>query len=237
MKPVRFTISGKDNSAELYIYDVVGGDFFGEGVTAKAVADALKEMKSVKNLTVRINSPGGDVFDGMAIRNQLLQSGKRLTVEIDGLAASIASVIAMAGSEIRMAEGGMMMIHDAWSMSIGNADELRKTADVLDQISGEISGIYAKRTKNKESDMRDLMKAETWMTPADALDRGFITAVSEPMQMAASIDPQRFKYRNIPEQFLQGHIKTEVDDPLKPWKLRIAAMDDLYNSEPDGLEA
>lgn len=224
MKPLKFKIDAKTDAAEIYIYDVVGGDLFGDGITAKAVADALKELKSVKNLTIRINSPGGDVFDGMAIRNQLLQSGKRLSVEIDGLAASIASVIAMAGSTIRMAEGGMMMIHDAWSGMVGNADELRKTADILDQISGEIAGIYAKRVKAEESAMRDLMKAETWMTPADALERGFITAVSEPMNMAACIDPQRFKYKNIPEQFLPGYQQEQPVDKLAAQKERILSL-------------
>lgn len=224
MKPVRYTVQAKDDSAELYLYDVIGADFFGDGTTAKGVADALKELKGVKSLTVRINSPGGDVFDGMAIRNLLIQSGKRLTVEIDGLAASIASVIAMAGSEIRMADGGMMMIHDAWSGMVGNADELRKTADILDQISGEIAGIYSKRVGSDEKAMRKLMKDETWMTPADALERGFITAVSEPMKVAASIDVKRFKYRNIPEQFLPGYQPEQSTDPLAAHKERILTL-------------
>lgn len=227
MKPVRFQINDAAESAELYIYDIVGVDMWGEGVTAKGVAEALKELKSAKTINVRINSPGGDVFDGMAIRNQLLSSGKRITVDIDGIAASIASVIAMAGSEIRMAEGGMLMIHDAWSGTVGNADELRKTADVLDQVSGEIAGIYARRVKSDEKSMRKLMKAETWMTPSESLQAGFITSVSAPMNMAASIDPTRFKYKNIPQQFLPSaaaEVVVEVKpDPLADYKSQIEA--------------
>ena len=236
--PLRFEYNAKSDTVELYIYDIVGADFFGEGVTAKSTAEVLKEAKSAKAINVRINSPGGDVFEGMAIRNLLVQSGKKVTVDIDGLAASIASVIAMAGSEIRMAEGGMMMIHDAWAGTIGNSDELRKTADVLDQISGEIAGIYARRVISDEKAMRKLMKAETWMTASDAMEQGFITAVAEPMRMAASIDPKRFKYQNIPQQFMPGERGTFQIDPLKGHKERIAAAKLLsQDSEPDGMEA
>lgn len=211
MKPVRFTVDNKSESAELYIYDDIGASFWSDGITAKAVADALKELKAVKNLTVRINSPGGNVFDGMAIRNQLLQSGKRITVHVDGIAASIASVIAMVGSEIHMADGGMMMIHDPWSDTRGDSEELRKTAEILDQIGGEIASIYAKRTNSQADAMRDLMKVETWMTPSEAMDRGFITHVAEPMNIAAKIDPNRFKYKNIPQQFLPS---AKADEPV-----------------------
>ena len=235
---LRFTVDAKADSAELFIYDAVGADMWGEGVTAKAVADALKEMKSAKTINVRINSPGGDVFDGMAIRNLLAQSGKRITVDIDGIAASIASVIAMVGSEIRMADGGMLMIHDAWSGMVGNADELRKTADILDQISGEIASIYAKRTKSDAEAMRGLMKAETWMTSVEAIDRKFITGVSEGMKLAASIDPSRFKYKNIPQELLPSAKADEPEvtpEPVEPVKddayYRQLIADELHKSK------
>jgi len=228
MKPVRFKVNNKTDSAELFIYDVVGGDLFGDGVTPEGVANALKEMKSVKNLTVRINSPGGDVFDGVAIRNLLLQSGKRLAVEIDGLAASIASVIAMAGDEVRMAEGGRIMIHDAWTVAIGDAEEMRRQAEILDGVSEDIAGIYAEKTKSESSEMRELMRAETWMGADEALERGFITAVSEPMRVAACIDPKRFRYKNIPEKFLPAGVTGDGEDAkrdaLEPWRRRIAEL-------------
>lgn len=222
---LRFKIDAKAETAELFIYDDIGASLFSEGVTAKAVADALKEMKSVKNLTVRINSYGGDVFEGLAIKSQLASSGKYITMKIDGIAASIASVIAMAGNEIHLADGGFIMIHDAWTGAVGNSEELRKQADTLDKVSGELAGIYAKRTKSTEDEMRKLMKDETWLTASVALEKGFITAVAEPMKMAASIDPARFKYKNIPETLLPS---AKADDVPETPEVAEPVKDNAY---------
>jgi ATP-dependent Clp protease protease subunit len=224
---LRFTIDAKAETAELFIYDDIGFSLFSDGVTAKAVADTLKDMKSVKNLTVRINSYGGDVFEGLAIKSQLASSGKHITMKIDGIAASIASVIAMAGNEIHLADGGFIMIHDAWTGAVGNAEDLRKQADTLDKVSGEIAGIYAKRTKSGEDEMRKLMKEETWLTAGVALEKGFITAIGEPMNMAAKIDPTKFKYRNIPQALLQT-VEEQVEVPVAEPVAVEPVKDDAY---------
>ena len=138
---IRFVNRGA-KTGEIWLYDQVGEGFFG-GMSAKTFNDELNKLGKVDTINLRINSPGGSVFDGVAIYNTLKRHPARLEVDVDGIAASIASVIAMAGDEIRMAANSMMMIHDPYGMSMGNSDEMRKTADLLDQIKGTIVVNYA----------------------------------------------------------------------------------------------
>lgn len=121
-----YRISAKANEADVLIYEDVGDSWFG-GVSAKQFADDLKALGKVDTINLRLNSAGGDVFDGLAIYRQLVDHPARVITHIDGIAASIASVIAMAGTEIRIAEAGFLMIHDAWGMQMGNADDMRRT--------------------------------------------------------------------------------------------------------------
>jgi ATP-dependent protease ClpP protease subunit len=186
--------------AEILIYDEIGVYPFADTVTLKQFAKDLKGLKDAKNITVRIHSPGGQVFEGFAIYDLLRQHPARKTVMIDGLAASIASVIAMAGDEIIMAENAEMMIHEAWGGVLGYAEDMRKYADMLDSMSGKIRRAY-NRTKRPEAEIVAMMKEETWMDPTQALELGFVDAIAEPLQMAAHFDLAKFKYRKIPGNF------------------------------------
>lgn len=175
----------KNDNAELFLYDVIGADMFG-GMSAKDFAGQMKDLKGVKNLDVRINSPGGDVFDGIAIYNLLSQFKGNKTVYIDGLAASIASVIAMAGDKVIMAPEAELMVHSAWTVSQGNAQDLRKLADQLEQADTSIQSIYERKTGMEKAALNDLMAAETWMSASKAVELKFADSIVEPPLKSAS---------------------------------------------------
>jgi ATP-dependent Clp protease protease subunit len=176
--------------AEIYIYEEVGQSWDG-GVTAKQVADDLKAIGRVSRIDLRINSLGGDVSEGLAIYRLLVENGARIVAHVDGWAASIASVIAMAGAEINIAESGAMMIHDAWGIAVGNAADFRRRADLLDQMSEAIADVYVARTGHSASDVRAWMRAETWFRGQEAVDRRFADTVMENFRAAALAAPQR----------------------------------------------
>ncbi len=161
----------------LYVYTEIGGWF--DGITADSIRTALDGLKGVDVLNIFINSPGGDVFEAKAIYAQLMRFSAKKVVTIDGLAASAASFIAMAGDEIKAAPESTFMIHDAWGIGFGNAKDMRECADLLDMLSDDIAAIYARKTGKDVSAMREMMKAESWMTAAKALDEGFIDSVIE----------------------------------------------------------
>lgn len=164
------------STGRLFLYDEIGGFW---GVPAKAYVEALDELEQsgAKSLEVFVNSPGGDVFEGMAILAAIKRWDGPKTVTVDGLAASIASVIALAGDTVRMAPGSMFMIHDPWGMVVGVSAELRKKADLLDQIGSSIRDIYVSKTKATEAEISGLMAAETWMDAEDAKARGFVDEI------------------------------------------------------------
>jgi len=197
-----FTVRLKDKAAkagEILIYEDIGaGGWFNDGVSAKSFTDALKALGDVSTLDVRINSYGGDVFDGLTIYQQLVQSKAKVTTHIDGIAASIASVIAMAGEEIRIAEAGWMMIHDAWGMAAGNAKQLREMADRMDAVSKQLAGIYSARTKQKSDTVVAWMAEEKWFNAADAISAGFATTLAENLRMAAHAEPPTY-FRCVPK--------------------------------------
>jgi ATP-dependent Clp protease protease subunit len=191
-----FTSKKKDDTGELLIYDAIGEDMWtGGGVTPKGVAEQLKALAGVKTLNIYINSPGGSVFDGEAIYNQLRRFEATKNVIVDGLAASAASFIAMAGDKITMGHGSQMMIHRAMGGAYGFESDLRAVADVLGMLSGTIADIYAKRTGKSRDEVLALMDAETWMDPAKALELGFADEVvteepmEEPKSRATSMAP------------------------------------------------
>lgn len=159
-----------EKEAEVYIYGDIGGWF--DGVVAEDFAKEIAAL-DVETLNVRINSPGGTVFDGVAIYNALAAHKARVVVHVEGIAASIASVIAMAGDEIRIGEAATIMIHKPWSFAIGNADALRKEAEVLDTLEGGIIDIYAARTGEDRKALEGMIAAETWLRGQEAVDAGF----------------------------------------------------------------
>lgn len=158
---------------ELFIYDEIGKGFFGGGIDANDVAAKLDEVKGAKELRVYINSPGGSVWDGKAIHALLARFPAKKTVFVDGLAASAASFIAMAGDRIVTSPGATWMIHQAMGGAYGYADDLRSTAEILDLETRNIAGLYEKRTKNALADIEKWMADETWMDAAEAKKRGF----------------------------------------------------------------
>ena len=168
-KQIKIVAQAESKSAEVYLYDVIGEDMFG-GVSAKNFADQLDAVGPLDTITVRINSPGGSVFDGTAIYNTLKRNQARKIVEIEGVAASAASFIAMAGDEIHMAENAFMMIHQAQGFAMGPESEMRKMADVLDKMDETIAKIYANRSGRKPDTMMRMMVDETWFTAQEAVD-------------------------------------------------------------------
>lgn len=193
-----YSMKAKGKSeAEILLYGDVGDSWFG-GVTAKQFSDDLAALGSVSTIHVRINSAGGDVFDGLTIYRRLVDHSAKIIVHIDSLAASIASVIAMAGEEIHIAEAAQVMIHDAWGLAIGGADDLRSMADRLDVTTASLRDIYVARTGNGAAKVETWMDQETWFTAAEAVENGFATNIVENMKMAARIDPAKHKFRNIP---------------------------------------
>lgn len=195
---MKFWAKATNQKAELYIYDAIGADFFGDGITAKSVQDALSEFKPNADLDVYMNSPGGSVFEGIAIYNQLLRWGGKKTFHIDGIAASIASVIAMAGDEVKIADSGVFMIHSAWGLTAGNAKEMRKYAESLDLVDGVILDTYVKRTKGSKDQIAAWMAAETWMTAEEAVERGFATSKSGEKAIKAEF-PMLDKFNKVPD--------------------------------------
>lgn len=154
--------------ADMYIYDEIGY----WGVTATDVVDQLAGMRNVSSLTVHVNSPGGDVFDGVAIYNALADHSAAVNVIVDGLAASAASFIAMAGDTVTMNRSSQMMIHDASGLCIGNATDMAAMQAMLDRTSDTIAAMYAARAGGNTASWRDLMRAETWYSAAEAVTAG-----------------------------------------------------------------
>jgi ATP-dependent Clp protease protease subunit len=161
------------------MFDVIGEDWWtGAGVTAKRVAGLLRAIGE-RDVTVKINSPGGDMFEGIAIYNLLRGHKAKVTVEVLGWAASAASIIAMAGDEIRMGLGTFMMVHNAWGVVVGNRHDMREASDLFEGFDGAIADIYEARTGMKRKDIEKLMDAETFMGPSEAVKNGFADVVDD----------------------------------------------------------
>jgi ATP-dependent Clp protease protease subunit len=214
-----FEIKSKSDKAEVWIYEEIGEDFWGEGgITAKSFQKELAGIKA-SQIDLHINSPGGLVFDGITIYNLLKQHPANVTTYIDGVAASIASVIALAGDKVIMAENALFMIHKASGMVMGNSDDMRDFADKLDKVNGSIATTYTSKTKKDEKEINDLMAAETWMTASEALDHGFIDEVAGEMDMAACAKfipvMQKAGFKNIPEITNKKKVVPSVKDAEK----------------------
>jgi ATP-dependent protease ClpP protease subunit len=176
--------------AVLQIFDQIGEDWFGgSGISAKAFSDALQSV-GPGPLVVEINSPGGNVWDGLAIYNMLRGRQAPVTTRVVGIAASIASIIALAGDTIEMAEASLFMIHDPSGMVAGTSDDMRKMANALDQHAEILAGIYTKRTGKTSAQIRAAMTAETWFTAQEAIQFGLADKTTEQLAMAACWHPR-----------------------------------------------
>jgi ATP-dependent Clp protease protease subunit len=186
--------------AEVLIYEQIGEDFWtGGGVTAKGFAGILKSLGEVSQIDIRINSPGGDVFQGNAIYDALARHPAKKMVYIDGLAASMATLIAMAGDEIHMAANAMFMIHEPSGVAIGTAEEMLATATLLESLSANAVKTYAERTGREAETIKAQMMAETWFTADEAKAAGFVTHVTPRKQLAAHFDTTSAVFAKAPE--------------------------------------
>lgn len=176
---------------ELVLYGFVGDNYWDEGFTAQDVLSALAEVGREIDITVRINSAGGYVYDGIAIYNALVAHKGKITVVVDAFAGSAASVIAMAGDERIMRVGAMMMIHDPSTFTYGNAAEHESSADYLNKLGDLMADIYAERTGEDIATIREDMRKEIWLTGDEAVERGFATQTDKQKAVAYSA----FDYR------------------------------------------
>ena len=209
----RFFNAGTTNGTlTLDMYDYIGADMFGEGITEGMVSSALANSDA-KSVTLNINSPGGDAFVGVAIRNVLVQSNKTVKVNVVGLAASAASIIAMAGDTITMHAGSVMMIHPAQAISVGDATQMRKTAETLDTVTSSIADVYAAKTGLSKDDVMDMVNAETWMTADEAVAKGFATNVSkEKAAVKNTYDLKLLNFHRVPDE-LTPEPEAVIEEP------------------------
>lgn len=197
-----YLIRATAGGAELSIHDEIGA----YGVSAKDFINELGQLPGDAALTLRLNSPGGSVFDAVAIYNALKRHAGPVTVTIDGIAASAASYIAMAGDEVVMPENAFMMIHDPSGLVMGTAADMRAMAEALDKIAGALVKGYAAKSGKAEDEVAALMSAETWFTATEAVEAGFADTLAEPVKIAASFDVTRF--RNAPPEVVEALAKT-----------------------------
>ena len=204
-----------DSIADIYIFDEVGTF----GVTAQSFIEEIKAFKDVP-MNLHINCVGGDVFEGMAIYNVIKKRTAKTTIYIEGIAASMGSVIALAGDEVIMAENSLFMIHNAWGGAMGEASEMRKTAALLEKISGEIADIYIKKTRLPYDKVQEMMDEETWLSAEEAFNLGFVDSISDAIKVAAKYDVSKFK--NITDKEIQNKLSVNLKsknmtEELKNW--------------------
>lgn len=180
--------------AEIAIYDEIG--YF--GVSAQAFRDALGTLGEVSQINLRINSPGGEVFDGIAVYNMLKRHTAKVNVTVDGIAASMASVVAMAGDSIVMPENAMMMIHNPSGFVVGTSDDMREIADALDKMKQGLVSAYVSKTGMTKAKVEKLMSDTTWMTAKEAVEMGFADKVDKPVKAKNTFDLSRYKNAPAP---------------------------------------
>ncbi len=187
-------VSKSATKAEIVIYAPIGESFWGDSVSAKSFSEELKKLDpTVNEIDVRINSPGGDVFDGIAIYNRLKQHKAKITVYIDGLAASIASIIALAGDEVIMGEGALFMIHLPWTVAMGNRMDFDNMVNRLMDVEEQLISIYTKKTGMDRAEIKTMLEEETWMDADQAIEKGFVSKKAEDsLPIAASVFDSRW---------------------------------------------
>lgn len=182
--------------AEILLYDEIGA----WGITAQQFARELKALGDLSLISLRVHSPGGDVFEGTAIYNLLKHHPARVEGYVDGLAASMATVVLMSCDVIHIPENAMMMVHRPWGIQGGEADDMRRYADLLEKIEGTMVAAYMAKTGKSEEDIKALLKAETWMDGREAVEAGFADQLTEPLAAAAQLTSKRMKeFAHMPE--------------------------------------
>lgn len=212
----------KKKAATVRIFDQIGTDWFGEGTNAKNFTDAVDELGELELINLHINSPGGNVYEGLAIYNYLRRHDAEVHVYVDGIAASIASIIAMAGDRIVMPENTNMFIHNPWTFAGGDATSLRKTADELDSMRSSLLGIYMQRSNLSEEDVVAMMDGETLLTAEEAVEWGFATELEEASKMAADVSPR--------DTVAVARMEAEAELRLRSMQAQIDARDEEITS-------
>ncbi len=205
-----YSISAKDmGPVEVFIYDEIGGF----GISATDFVKDLRMHKG-KDVSLRLNTPGGDVFGGQIIYNALKEHGGKVTTYIDGVAASIGSVIALAGDTVKMADNAFFMIHNPFAILAGDADELRKKANLLDKIKGTMANTYADKSGKDLDTINTWMNDETWFTAVEAKDAGFCDEISGEAKVAACFDLSI--YAHTPQKLMSEFELMATFVPPKP---------------------
>lgn len=195
--PNTYKLQADSGTLDIFIMGEIGLDFFGDGTNAANIIKLLSASKDVESINVQINSPGGMAFDGLAIYNALKAHPAAVTVDVIGNAASAASIVAMAGDTINMAQSAMMMIHMSHGGAGGTASEKRKAADMQDKLDGQLADIYVSRTGKPRDEVLALMEAETWFTADEAKAAGFADNITQAESVAAC-DVSGYGYKNAP---------------------------------------
>jgi ATP-dependent Clp endopeptidase proteolytic subunit ClpP len=169
----------------IYIYDQIGSDFFSEGTTAKGISEKLEANKEASEIILHINSPGGSVFEGYTIYNLLKASGKKVKSRVEGMCASIATLIALSADSVEMLPLAQWLVHNPFTFMEGDSEDLKKAADQLEQIQNQLLDVYITKTKKSKDDIQNLMNEDKFLTAQEAVDWGFADDVVEPMKAVA----------------------------------------------------
>lgn len=218
-----------EDAASISMYEVIGEDpWTGGGVTVKRVDAALRSIGN-RDVTVNINSPGGDVFEGIAIYNRLREHPAQVNVKVLGLAASAASIIAMAGDNIQIGASSFLMIHNAWVMAVGNRHDMRDVADFLEPFDRALADVYVSRTGADLATVQAAMDAETWFSGSQAVELGYansLLASDEVKQVESAVDPQVNALRRIESLACHNAPRSTVRDLLNQIKGKPGAADE-----------
>ncbi|MGJ3500344.1 head maturation protease, ClpP-related [Piscirickettsia salmonis] len=202
-----------NKSADVYIYDYIG-DY---GVEAKRFVMELQAL-DVEQINLRINSPGGSVTDGFAIYNALHRHPAKIIAHIDSLAASMASVIALTGDTVHMADNAFYMIHRPWAYAVGDAEELSKIIEILDKNEAKIVNIYHQKSNLADDKIKAMMYETSWLTAAEAKEYGFIDEITEAVNIAACVKPNQ--YKNTPQTLIK-HSENNAVNALQRHKIAL----------------
>lgn len=232
---MKFIENEETEEAELFIYgDIVDMAWWDEEVSANDIRKKLDETNA-KTINVHINSLGGDTFTGIAIYNLLREKSKtsQIITYVDSIAASAASIIAMAGDKIIMPSNTLMMIHNCWTLGIGNADELRKTADDMDKIMDAVIQCYLSKVNISEEELRTLLDEETYLTAQEALEKGFCSEVIElannGSQNVLSSLVKRIKNSKEKSQNIINETNILVSNKIEEKKVKSEEKPSLFN--------
>lgn len=203
----------EDQTADIYIYDEIGG----WGISARRFTEDLISLGNLSHINLHIHSPGGEVFDGIAIYNQLKNHSATITVYIDGLAASMASVIAMVGDTVIMPKNAMMMIHKPWGVSWGDANDMREYADLLDKLENVLIPAYVTKTGKTTDEITAMLEQETWLDGDECVEHGFADKVIEPVKAMASLTSKRIEEFSSMPSAIKNQIKPKnTTSPTQP---------------------